>query len=75
MSVSVVLYGDTTRELYTAWHQRHGHATELPQDSIQSLFNDISLYPSTSQVDSRHTIRSTRGCRVKSDRKCKMSQT
>jgi len=50
MSVAVVLYGDTTRELYTAWHNRHGHATELPQESIQSLFNDIGLYPSTSQV-------------------------
>jgi len=50
MSVQVVLYGDTTRDLYTAWHNRLGHVTELPQQHIQSLFNDIGLYPSTSQV-------------------------
>jgi len=47
----LVLYGDTTRELYTAWHTRLGpEATQLPQDTIQSIFNDIGLYPSTSQV-------------------------
>jgi len=47
---NVVLYGETTRELYTCWHARLGHSVCLPQEKIQSLFNDIGLYPSTSQV-------------------------
>jgi len=47
---TVVLYGETTRELYNAWHAKLGPSTSLPQDKIQSLFNDIGLYPSTSQV-------------------------
>jgi len=47
----VNLYGDTTRELYTAWHSRVGPTTfTIPQETIQPLFNDLGLYPCTSQV-------------------------
>jgi len=48
----IKLYGDTTRELYNVWHNRLGPSqTSLPQpDQIQSIFNDIGLFPSTSQV-------------------------
>ena len=47
----VNLYGDTTRELYTAWHSRVGPtASTIPQETIQPLFNDLGLYPCTSQV-------------------------
>jgi len=46
----VILYGETTRELYNAWHARVGATASIPQGEIQPLFNDISLYPCTSQV-------------------------
>ena len=47
----VILYGETTRELYTAWHARLGPAqSTIPQATIQPLFNDLALYPCTSQV-------------------------
>jgi len=47
---SVILYGDNTRELYTAWHARVGSTNTISQNLIQPLFNDMGLYPSTSQV-------------------------
>ena len=47
---SVILYGETTRELYDAWHARVGATRVIPQTMIQPLFNDIGLYPCTSQV-------------------------
>ena len=50
MSVGVKLYGETTRELYDAWHARVGATPTIPQAEIQPLFNDIALYPCTSQV-------------------------
>lgn len=50
MSAGVILYGETTRELYGAWHARMGATPTIPQSEIQPLFNDISLYPCTSQV-------------------------
>jgi len=50
MSQTVILYGETTRELYEAWYNKVGSQTTLPHDKIQSLFNDISLFPSKSQV-------------------------
>lgn len=50
MSQGVILYGDTTRELYGAWHARVGSTATLPQDQVQPLFNDLCLFPSTSQV-------------------------
>ena len=50
MSQGVILYGETTRELYEAWHTRVGAVPTIPHDEIQSLFNDIQLYPSKSQV-------------------------
>jgi len=49
-SASVILYGETTRELYDAWHARVGATRVIPQTMIQPLFNDIGLYPCTSQV-------------------------
>lgn len=63
-SAGVILYGDTTRHLYEAWHARLGGDTAvsdsschpLPSpltvhhDTIQPLFNDIGLFPSKSQV-------------------------
>ena len=53
MSGEVILYGETTRELYNAWHARVGATPTVPQTEIQPLFNDISLYPCTSQVIDR----------------------
>ena len=53
MSGEVILYGETTRELYNAWHARVGATPTVPQTEIQPLFNDISLYPCTSQVIGR----------------------
>ena len=50
MSAGVILYGETTRELYDAWHARVGATPTIPQNEIQPLFNDIALYPCTSQV-------------------------
>jgi len=50
MSGEVILYGETTRELYNAWHARVGATPTVPQTEIQPLFNDICLYPCTSQV-------------------------
>jgi len=50
MSAGVILYGETTRELYDAWHARVGATPTIPQKEIQPLFNDIALYPCTSQV-------------------------
>jgi len=50
MSAGVILYGETTRELYGAWHARVGATPTIPQNEIQPLFNDIGLYPCTSQV-------------------------
>lgn len=50
MSAGVILYGETTRELYGAWHARVGATATIPQSEIQPLFNDIALYPCTSQV-------------------------
>ena len=50
MSAGVILYGETTRELYGAWHARVGATPTIPQSEIQPLFNDIALYPCTSQV-------------------------
>jgi len=50
MSAGVILYGETTRELYNAWHARVGSTNTIPQTTIQPLFNDMGLYPCTSQV-------------------------
>lgn len=50
MSQGVILYGETTRDLYDAWHRKVGAAPTIPQDKIQPLFNDLHLYPSKSQV-------------------------
>lgn len=50
MSQGVILYGETTRDLYDAWHTKVGAQPTIPHDKIQSLFNDIHLYPSKSQV-------------------------
>jgi len=50
MSNSLILYGDTTRDLFEAWYTKMGSNPTIPHDKIQSLFNDISLYPSKSQV-------------------------
>jgi len=50
MSGGVILYGRTTEELWAAWHARVGPATVIAQNQIQPLFNDINLYPCTSQV-------------------------
>lgn len=44
------IYGDTTRDLYVAWHVRVGASTTIQHDMIQQLFNDLNLYPSKSQV-------------------------
>ena len=52
---SVILYGDNTRELYTAWHARVGSTNTISQNLIQPLFNDMGLYPSTSQA-SGHNV-------------------
>jgi len=47
----VVLYGEVTRDLYEAWYTKVGPSTTtIPHHMIQSLFNDIHLYPSKSQV-------------------------
>ena len=43
MSAGVILYGETTRELYGAWHARVGAAPTISQAEIQPLFNDIAL--------------------------------
>ena len=50
MSQGVILYGETTRELYEAWYNKVGSVPTISHDVIQSLFNDIALYPSKSQV-------------------------
>jgi len=50
MSGGVILYGRTTEELWAAWHARVGPAAVIAQNLIQPLFNDINLYPCTSQV-------------------------
>ena len=44
------IYGDTTRDLYVAWHSRLGANSTIQHDMIQPLFNDLGLYPSKSQV-------------------------
>merc|ERR1712038_630235 len=46
----VIVYGETTERLYGAWHARLGAASIISQEEIQPLFNDIGLYPCTSQV-------------------------
>ena len=52
MSNGLILYGDTTRDLFEAWHSKVGGPgpPTIPHDKIQALFNDIGLYPSKSQV-------------------------
>jgi len=44
------LYGDTTKELYHSWHSKVGAQITISDDKIQSLFNEINLFPSKSQV-------------------------
>lgn len=37
------------REVYNAICPRLGHTLHIPEDSVQSLFNDMKLYPSKDQ--------------------------
>lgn len=50
MSAGVILYGDATKDLFHAWHKKVGSQNTIPHDKIQPLFNQISLFPSKSQV-------------------------
>ena len=50
MSQGVILYGETTRDLYEAWYTKMGAESTIPHHKIQSMFNDINLFPSKSQV-------------------------
>jgi len=65
MSAGVILYGETTRELYNAWHARVGSTNTIPQTMIQPLFNDMGLYPCTSQV--YEMLHCARECSVRPD--------
>uniref|UniRef100_A0A1Y1LWC0 Uncharacterized protein n=1 Tax=Photinus pyralis TaxID=7054 RepID=A0A1Y1LWC0_PHOPY len=44
------IIGPFTREVYNTIGDRLGHTSHIPGDSVQTLFNDMHLYPSKSQV-------------------------
>jgi len=45
------IYGEITRDLYSAWTTRLGEDAKIVlEDKIQPLFNDIGLFPSKSQI-------------------------
>lgn len=50
LSNHLVRQGSFAREVYNTIGGRLGHTSHIPGDSVQTLFNDMHLYPSKSQV-------------------------